>query len=1276
MAKTDTEIKFSIEHAIKAFSSGSLTENSLNLFQVLGYNTERQQPLDDKTFACFKEYYLQVEKGFNEIKAKVNDWKQIDLLFQLSVDEMRSQRILFDTCQVDQTIMESYLFFAIELKEQEYSRTALSQITREINKVFDMPVMLLFKLGEKISLAVINRRLHEKYDKDVLGKVTLIKDINIRKPIRAHIEILFEISLPTLKCSNFVELHKAWAETLDTKELNKRFYRDLSNWYFWAKDHVNFPPGQERSPSDVVQATCVIRLITRLIFVWFLKEKRVEGHRIIPTELFEKESLSELLVGFDLNGGAEKKIHSTYYRAILQNLFFATLNQPMKNRRWRKEGKDDDKNVYRYQNLFKSPEKVHALFKDIPFLNGGLFECLEQDQFSDLPDIALRVPDFLFFSKDIEYDLNTVYGTRNKKYSVNGIIDILSHYNFTVEENTPLEEEIALDPELLGNVFENLLASYNPETGATARKQSGSFYTPREIVNYMVDESLKEYLLQKLAGSDTKGNDERFNKLFSYKEVDNPFEQGETELLIDAIYHLKVLDPACGSGAFPMGMLHKMTHILAILDPGNERWKERQLRAITDPGLREYIEQTFDFNEKDFGRKLYLIQNCIYGVDIQPIAVQIAKLRFFISLIVDQRIHPDQDNLGILPLPNMETKFVAANTLIGLEEPKQLVFQEPAIEIKVNELDSVRRKYFTANNQIAKQKCILDDEKLRKEIGELLKRGQWNPTTADKIAAWNPYDTTKSSDFFNPKWMFGVADGFDICIGNPPYLRVQGLQQTQPEFISYYREKYKSAQGSFDIYALFVEQGYSLLTARGQLVYILPHKFFQASFGVGLRRLLTSRKAVRQVVRFGSEQVFEEATTYTCLLFLSATQQKQFDLLEVKSLTSGSEVLDAASNRLSHVDYSIEVLPAPEDTNWDFNIGESNIVLARLQQHPRKLGKIVRKIFQGIATSADKLYVLRIVEDKGAIIRCFSKYLEEEIEIERGLVKPFLMGKDVHRYEPPKPANVVIFPYHSVDGRMVLMDQPEIKKRFPLGWKYLKRNEDALGEREGGRMHGENFYAYIYPKNLAEFEFTKIMTPEIALGCQMSLDKEGVYYHTTKVYSFIFKPEVKGSTKYFLGLLNSKVLWFFLTQTGYVLRGGYYTFKTDYLKPFPIPDSSITQQKVIETFVDYLLYLKALPAAKIVNSSRHPLIISFFEQLIDGVVYELYFPESFKDAEVNLSELLIKENLQSIEQCNDDVVTSICNLFERIYIPEHPVRKSLFFLDTIEAVRVVEEHAK
>ena len=171
MAKTDTEIKYSIEHAIKAFSVGTLTQNSLNLFHVLGYNTDRQQPLPDKTFACFKEYYLDYDCSFNEEKALIKEWQQIDLLFQLTKEEVTGQNSLFDTAQVDRTIMEAYLFFCIELNDKEYTRTALSQITREINKVFKMPVMVLFKLGEKLSLAVINRRLHKNMIATCLEKL-------------------------------------------------------------------------------------------------------------------------------------------------------------------------------------------------------------------------------------------------------------------------------------------------------------------------------------------------------------------------------------------------------------------------------------------------------------------------------------------------------------------------------------------------------------------------------------------------------------------------------------------------------------------------------------------------------------------------------------------------------------------------------------------------------------------------------------------------------------------------------------------------------------------------------------------------------------------------------------------------------------------------------------------------------------------------------------------------------------------------------------------------
>jgi len=248
-----------------------------------------------------------------------------------------------------------------------------------------------------------------------------------------------------------------------------------------------------------------------------------------------------------------------------------------------------------------------ALFKDVPFLNGGLFDCLDKeddkgtilyiDGFSRNPSKQAFVPDYLFFCDEHDIDLNTIFGTRNKRYEVQGLIDILSNYKFTITENTPIEEEIALDPELLGKVFENLLASYNPETQTTARKQTGSFFTPREIVYYMVDESLIAYLEAQLKEKVPSLNDmetlsDLLREVFAYTEKDHPFNEEEVVALIEAIDNIKVLDPACGSGAFPMGILHKMVHILNTIDPQNEKWKERQIekaRQIDDPSIRDNL---------------------------------------------------------------------------------------------------------------------------------------------------------------------------------------------------------------------------------------------------------------------------------------------------------------------------------------------------------------------------------------------------------------------------------------------------------------------------------------------------------------------------------------------------------------------------------------------------------------------------------------------------------------------------------------------------------------
>jgi len=1311
----DIDLKIAIQQAIQQFEKKPLATAAIDLLETLGYQSEKRLVLTPNTSDQFKEEF-DPYKHLNVDKAFLSEWSSVDLLFQITDEEiqgaMAGMSQLFVNQKVDNTIINSYLFFAVGLRGEQYTRTQLAAITREINKLFLMPVMVIFKHGQAMTIAIIARRLHKRdQSRDVLEKVTLIKNVAINQPHRAHVEILYDLSVERLShvhgFSNFVELQRAWEKTLDTSELNKKFFREVANWYFWAVKNVTFPEGAG-AEEETRNAISVIRLITRLIFSWFIKEKG-----LVPEDLFDERRLKELLNFNDPN-------QSTYYKAILQNLFFATLNTEMgEERKFRGEnekGRDQHymvHNVYRYKRYFQDPGSAINMFAGIPFLNGGLFECLDRpdkddpknilrvDGFSDHEDNPLQVPDELFFGAERGIDLNDIYDTKNKKYKVRGLIHIFNSYKFTIEENTPIEEEIALDPELLGKVFENLLAAYNPETGTTARKQTGSFYTPREIVNYMVDESLIAFLESKLEGAENV--QERLRHLLTYNDEKPHFNDSEIGCLIDTIDNIKVLDPACGSGAFPMGILHKLVYVLSKLDPYNSRWSELQLQKaiidteeayrIGDHDERKIrlldIEEIFNDNTSDYGRKLYLIENCIYGVDIQPIAVQIAKLRFFISLVVDQRVDWIKENIGIRPLPNLETKLVTANTLIAIEGPKtgketKISFGDHLISDKRFELQQIRHKHFRDRTFKSKEKHREQDKQLRAEISELLKKNGWGSTAAAQLTGWDPYDQNARAGFFDPEWMFGIEGGFDVVIGNPPYLRVQGIQKTQGEFVDYYRKHFESATGGFDLYALFIEKGYKLLDKGGQLAYIVPHKFLQASFGTGLRRMLTERQALRQLVRFGHEQIFEESTTYTCLLFLATRPNREFDLIEIKSLERGEEVLQAVRAREEYPDYAYDTLPEPslsekspnENVDWDFAIGEKNRVLRRLQQHPKRLENIIRKMFQGIPTGADKVFVLELIRESPKLVTCYSNALNNEIEIEKDFVKPFLMGKDVHRYEKPQARNVVLFPYTIINNSPVLMSQTNIEKNFPKAWTYLKKNELTLKAREGGRFTA-SWHCYSRPQNLTEFENIKLITPEIANSPQMTFDSDGILYHTTKVYSFAFKDPKRISLKFMLGVLNSKVLWFFLTSTGYVLRGGYYTFKTEYLKPFPVAEAIPKQERIIENLVNYVLTLKALPAPA--NSEQkvdRRLMVAYFEQLIDGLVYELYFPEEFNDAGKSLFKLLPPSELPAMEELKEAPEHAIQDIFRKLYDIQHPVRQMVFFLDTIEAVRVIEGKIK
>lgn len=829
---------------------------------------------------------------------------------------------------------DGILIFGVTLHSRQNgqppTRSQLAEITRAFNQEFHYtPVVAVFRYGNALCFANAERLPYKQQwrEGEKAGKVSLLRDVDIDTPHSGHLRILSELAISRTgkqAINSFAELYAYWQTVFSVSLLNKKFYEELSNWYFWAIKEVTFPgeptlqtlfadtgSTDENKLQEAKQehnAKNVIRLLTRFLFVWFVKEKKLIPPKLFDLVYLRKELVKDLSPYHQCGLFQSLNTNSHYYKAILQNLFFATLNCPIKSENGDKRSRGFSKGNFgvlylmRYENFFKNKELFIELVNEtVPFLNGGIFECLDIrgekekkeeriyiDGFSDnLPqEHKLVVPDYLFFNLDEEVDLSQVIGIANKKTqraSVKGLINIFESYKFTIAENTPIEEEIALDPELLGKVFENLLASYNPETKTTARKQTGSFYTPREIVNYMVDESLIAYLKNAVRewGMQEDELNAALHGLLSF-DPGNPFAGHDwlQKEIIKALDNCTILDPACGSGAFPMGILQKMVHVLQKLDPDNTHWHELQMEKalqeaesafhLADKEGREQklleINEAFDeqINDPDYARKLFLIENCIYGVDIQPIAAQISKLRFFISLVVDQKVDKSKPNFGIRPLPNLETKFVAANTLVGIEKPdkRRHLFENKEIRKLEEELKKVRHRIFSAKTPKTKRKLREEDQALREKMGELLIADGWANKTAKQIAAWDPYDQNASSPFFDPEWMFGMTDGFNVVIGNPPYgVSIKGSDR---DLILNFLRKVPD----FEIYYFFIEVAYLLTTESGVLSFIVPNTYLFNVFAQKYREELLENWKIITLVDFTNFALFEGATVRNSVFVL------------------------------------------------------------------------------------------------------------------------------------------------------------------------------------------------------------------------------------------------------------------------------------------------------------------------------------------------------------------------------------------------------------------------
>ncbi len=813
---------------------------------------------------------------------------------------------------------EGMMVFAIDVAEgKTLSRQESTTLTRGFNRIASaQPVILFIRQDKYLSLATCERMSYTQEwrngNSEKLGKVSILRNINCEHPHRGHLDILEALgdkAYPT-----FEALYKHWMEVFSNELLTKKFYSELSDWYAWAVQVARFPNDITTDKDDEkFNHEACIRLITRLIFVWFLKQKH-----LIPNEFFDEDYIREHFIeNFDphdrksLYYDTEK---SKYYRLILQNLFFAMLNRPIVaegkdkagNRRFRTKvtgyrmnAEYNVNNLMRYEGDFMpggAAEFLHLANCSVPFLNGGLFECLDDkpnkiyyDGFSENEKSLeqLYLPDYLFFGDEVGQgiDLSKWYGDKKKKnVSAQGIIDILRHYCFTVEENTPYDQEVSLDPELLGKAFENLLAAYNPETQTSARKQTGSFYTPREIVQYMVNESLVAHL-KRICGDKDEA---LYRQLLSYSSEDVTVTDEQSGMIMNALYHCRVLDPACGSGAFPMGILQQMVHVLKRIDPTNEKWKDFMINRAIEQSKKAFmvdseterkerladIENAFNrsVNDPDYARKLYLIEHCIYGVDIQPIATQISKLRFFISLVVDQRPTADAThNFGIRPLPNLEAKFVSANTLIPVEYDSSLVDSAPEVMKYKEELKELNHKIFLARRNIDKQNLKKQIKETRKSLAEAIEdTGFVSHGAAQQLADWDMFDQNTSSPFFDPEWMFGVKGGFDIVIANPPYIQLSKLPNVSESYKKTLKTVYKTSGGRLNLFIFMIHYALKVLSNDGVMSYIIPNTILTQEYYKDTRELILKNKLL-SIVNY-DEMEFENAVVENVTLFVSSEQ--------------------------------------------------------------------------------------------------------------------------------------------------------------------------------------------------------------------------------------------------------------------------------------------------------------------------------------------------------------------------------------------------------------------
>ena len=899
-------------------------------------------------------------------------------------------------------------------------------------------------------------------------------------------KVFYEDIVQYITGARYIEVKKNKYERKDMSGVNHEIYDQFVNIY---------GDDAERAVRNYVK-----KLMGRLVFIQFLQKKGWLGN--LDGANTWNSGDHDFMQSLFLEITQEDR--ENFIDNILEKIFFEEFNTKEENR-----------------HIKNATLKKYKF----PFLNCGLFDRDTDDK------LDFKLPAAVFCNlkySDTERKAPNIKDWSKKRNPyfdgrACGLFDFFDRFNFTIDENDPTDAEVSVDPEMLGKIFENLLED---------NKDKGAFYTPKEIVNYMVNESLIAYL-----------GDEPKIRNFVLTQDTSAFTDNEKEQLDTKLAEVKICDPAIGSGAFPMGLLNLLCKCRQSLQPAERQHDKKMIAAL----------------------KRDIIQQNIYGVDIEKGAVDIARLRFWLSLIVDE------DTPEVLP--NLEFKIMQGNSLLesyegidlsGLAGEKgartraqskdqlSLVFDEKQA---MEQIQKDLNKFYKTDSHAEKESLTLSiNNNVREYIKYIApqksKEIDAMPVPNDKFFLWHTY----FRDVFSRKG----KEGFDIVIGNPPYVNVQLMTDEEK---SRYRDLYSVFIKRCDLFALFVEHGLEQSSKNGVVTFIIPSVVHSNMSYTKLRDMILNNRWLREVCYTGGD-VFHAPTVDTTILICN------------KKLNNSITLKNA-------VDFSnpkVRVVPADYFSAFNniISVGgesDSDSIFAKLFNN--SLVRLDEKysVFQGIVTGNNPAFIFETEKDA----------LDKGIEC--GLLHPLCHGRDIEKYL-----------IRSRERRILYIDESVDIAKYPMTRRWLNNFKDKLSSRREAQKGTIQWYGLQWPREKKDFDLKeKILlqnTRNETLKTRIiaTIDNESVY--GTQGLNFIIPKTKDAEIHFLLGLLNSKLMNYLFATKFLNLA-----IKAEYVKQLRLPLASSAQQQPIIDLVDSILAEKKKdPSA---NTSK-------LEEEIDNLVYELY----------------------------------------------------------------------